>query len=43
LKNSKNNPLYLFCFACGSEKGATPAMKIVEHLMKIQDGRKIVN
>jgi three-Cys-motif partner protein len=35
LMNSKNNPLYLFCFACGNEKGSKPAMKIVEHLMKI--------
>jgi len=35
LMNSKNNPLYLFCFACGNEKGSKAAMKIVGHLMKI--------
>jgi three-Cys-motif partner protein len=35
LMNSKNNPLYLFCFACGNEKGSIPAMKIAGHLLKI--------
>jgi three-Cys-motif partner protein len=35
LMNSKNNPLYLLCFACGNEKGSKPAMKIAGHLLKI--------
>jgi three-Cys-motif partner protein len=33
LRNSKNNPLYLFCFACANQKGSTPAMKIAGHLL----------
>ena len=35
LINSKKNPLYLLCFACGNEKGARPAMNIAGHLLKI--------
>jgi three-Cys-motif partner protein len=36
LRNSRNNPLYLFCFASGNERGSEPAMKIAEHLLKIK-------
>lgn len=35
LKNNRNNPLYLFCFACGNEKGSKTAMRIADHLLKI--------
>jgi three-Cys-motif partner protein len=35
LMNSKKNPLYLLCFACGNEKGSKPAMKIAGHFLKI--------
>ena len=34
LKNSKNCPLYLFCFAAGNPKGAATAVKIAQDIMK---------
>jgi len=34
LRNSSNNPLYLFCFAVGNERGTKPALDIAEHLLK---------
>ena len=34
LYNSRNNPLYLLCFACGNKKGAPIALKIAEHILK---------
>lgn len=34
LRNSHNNPLYLFCFAVGNERGKTIALRIAEHLLK---------
>lgn len=33
LKNSANNPMYLFCFAAANEKGAKIALKIANHLL----------
>jgi|SRR5208337_4464923 len=34
LKNSKNCPLYLFCFAAGNPKGAPIAVRIAQRIMK---------
>lgn len=34
LYNSRNNPLYLLCFACGNEKGAKTAIKIAQDILK---------
>ena len=34
LMNSKNNPLYLLCFASGNPKGAPTALKIAQHILK---------
>lgn len=34
LRNSKNVPLYLLCFAAGNSKGAPTAIKIAKHLLK---------
>jgi len=34
LYNSKKNPLYLLCFACGNERGAKVAMKIANHILR---------
>jgi three-Cys-motif partner protein len=34
LRNSANNPLYLLCFAVGSETGRPVALRIAEHLLK---------
>lgn len=34
LRNSSNNPLYLFCFAVANERGRVPALRIAEHLIK---------
>jgi hypothetical protein len=34
LFNSRNNPMYLLCFAAGNVKGAKPAVKIADHLLK---------
>lgn len=34
LRNSSNNPLYLLCFAVGSERGKRVAIRIANHLLK---------
>lgn len=34
LYNSRNNPIYLFCFAAANPKGAKIALKIAEHILK---------
>jgi three-Cys-motif partner protein len=34
LKNSKNCPLYLFCFAAGNPRGAPTAVKIAQDIMR---------
>lgn len=34
LYNGKNIPIYLLCFAAGNPKGATPAVKIANHLLQ---------
>ncbi len=34
LYNSKNNPLYMLCFAAANEKGAKIAIRIAQHLLK---------
>ena len=34
LTNSKNNPLYLLCFASGNPKGAEVAVRIAQHILK---------
>ncbi len=34
LRNSKNVPLYLLCFAAGNPKGARTAIRIANHLLK---------
>ena len=34
LRNSRNNPLYLLCFAVGNESGKKIALRIAEHLLK---------
>jgi three-Cys-motif partner protein len=34
LKNKVNNPLYLFCFAVGNERGKSIALGIANHLLK---------
>lgn len=34
LRNSSNSPLYLLCFAVGSERGKDIALSIAEHLIK---------
>jgi len=34
LPNSRNNPLYLLCFACGNKRGAPIALRIAEHILK---------
>ena len=34
LRNSKNCPLYLFCFAAGNVKGAPIAIRIADNLLK---------
>lgn len=33
LRNSKNNPLYLLCFAAGNPKGSSTALKIANNLL----------
>jgi three-Cys-motif partner protein len=33
LKNSKNSPLYLFCFAAGNKPGATTGLKIAKDII----------
>lgn len=34
LRNSKNNPLYLLCFAVGNRRGRDIALRIADHLLK---------
>jgi three-Cys-motif partner protein len=34
LVNSRNNPLYLLCFAAGNPRGADIALRIADHLLK---------
>jgi len=34
LLNSKNNPLYLLCFASGNSRGAKTALKIAQDILK---------
>jgi three-Cys-motif partner protein len=34
LRNSSKNPLYLFCFAVGNERGKEIALRIANHLLK---------
>ncbi|HNV69648.1 MAG TPA: three-Cys-motif partner protein TcmP [Candidatus Ozemobacteraceae bacterium] len=34
LKNSSNNPLYLFCFAAGNQKGGKIGLKIANDILK---------
>lgn len=34
LYNSRNNPLFLLCFAVGNAKGAPIAMRIADHILK---------
>ena len=34
LENSKHNPLYWLCFAAGNPKGAGPAVRIADHLLR---------
>ena len=36
LRNSKNVPLYLLCFAVGNPKGSTTALKIAEYILDNQ-------
>ncbi len=36
LTNSRNNPIYLFCFAAGNPKGAPTALKIANHILNHQ-------
>ncbi|MDW8215658.1 MAG: hypothetical protein RMJ55_19065, partial [Roseiflexaceae bacterium] len=33
LRNSRNNPLYLLCFASGNPKGSKTAVKIAQHIL----------
>lgn len=39
LLNSKNNPIFLFCFAVGNEKGAPTAVKIANEIIKKMNRR----
>ena len=34
LRNSRNNPLYLLCFAVGNERGRDIALRIANHLLR---------
>jgi three-Cys-motif partner protein len=34
LRNSRASPLFALCFAASNEKGATPALKIAQHILK---------
>ncbi len=34
LRNSRNTPLYMLCFAASNPRGAVPAIKIAEYLLK---------
>jgi hypothetical protein len=33
LRNSRNNPLYLLCFASGNPRGAKTAVKIAQDIL----------
>ena len=33
LRNSRNNPMYLFCFASGNPRGAPIALRIADHIL----------
>ncbi len=33
LRNSRNIPLFLLCFACANPRGATPAIKIAQNIL----------
>lgn len=39
LRNSKNVPLYLLCFAAGNPRGASVAVKIAEDILLKQLGQ----
>lgn len=34
MTNSRNNPIYLLCFACANEKGAKIASRIAQHILR---------
>jgi len=34
LRNSRNTPLYLLCFAAGNSEGAKTAVKIAQNILK---------
>jgi len=34
LRNSRNVPLYLLCFAAGNPRGASTALKIAQNILK---------
>lgn len=34
LRNSSNSPIFLLCFACGNERGAGPAIRIANHIIR---------
>ena len=34
LRNSRNKPLYLFCFAVGNERAVEPALKIADYILE---------
>ena len=36
LKTSAGTPIFLFCFACGNTRGAGPALRIANHIIKNQ-------
>jgi len=36
LKNSRNSPLFMFCFAAGNEKGGQIALRIANHILKME-------
>ena len=38
LRNSKEVPLYLLCFAVANPRGAKPALKIANHLLRGESG-----
>ena len=41
LCNSKNNPLYLFCFASGNPKGSKTAVKIAQAILSPKKSRRL--
>jgi three-Cys-motif partner protein len=36
LKNTSGTPIFLFCFACGNKRGAAPALRIANHIIRNQ-------